>query len=362
MPAVLDLEKAVVEHRSSAHPARWLALDSCRGLAALAVLLFHYTVRFDEIYGHDARMRLFLSRGDLAVEFFFVLSGFVIFMTLRKVADRREFFVKRFARLMPVYWASVLTTYATVAVFGLPGREVHLGDAAINLTMFPTLVGVPMVDGVYWSLQVEVLFYVTVCLLLFPARLSFRRAAKVGAAGLMLLTFLHGLKALAPETPADKLAGTIEQIGLVYLPLFATGIMLYFYRVEGQKRALTWMGASVAVHAFATGMLEAACLFVFIGGFLFVLSPKGKWLAARPLVWLGSVSYALYAMHQNIGYVVIRGGYQAGLHPYVSILAAGAVSVGVAAVVTGVVEKRGRRWILSRFFPRDGLEAEKIAA
>ena len=85
---------------------RILALDSMRGLAALSVALFHYTYGFN----HGDTNYVF-HKGFLGVQFFFILSGFVIFMTVNKKPNLRSFVVGRFTRLYPAYWLSVVLTF-----------------------------------------------------------------------------------------------------------------------------------------------------------------------------------------------------------------------------------------------------------
>ncbi len=155
-------------------PKRILELDVLRGLAALAVVLFHYTTKYNELYGHDAALTLRCPNGIAGVFLFFIISGFVIFMTLERTKGTADFLVSRFSRLYPVFWASVVLTYVVVAVFGLPGAEVRPRDAALNLAMFHEWAGIPSVDGVYWTLAVELKFYLLMFAIFFAGLL--RRA------------------------------------------------------------------------------------------------------------------------------------------------------------------------------------------
>jgi len=103
-------------------PTRIRELDSLRGIAAFAVLLFHFT------YVNDAhRMAPFgLAAGKYGVELFFVISGFVIFMTLERSGSVRQFAVSRIARLFPAYWAAIFCT-ASVG-----GGSWHGGQSAAD--------------------------------------------------------------------------------------------------------------------------------------------------------------------------------------------------------------------------------------
>ena len=78
---------------------RLTELDSLRGIAAMAVVLFHYTTRFTELYGHTAPPVFSVPLGHLGVNLFFMISGFVIFMTLERTLTSRDFIISRFSRL-----------------------------------------------------------------------------------------------------------------------------------------------------------------------------------------------------------------------------------------------------------------------
>ena len=140
--------------------SRLVEIDALRGVAALAVVLFHYTARFDELFGHRPPPAISFSGGHYGVNLFFIISGFVIFMTLEKTSKPMDFVVSRFSRLFPAYWTAIVLTFLLTHLLGLPGKLVDLATAFGNLVMIHGLLfRIPHVDGVYWTLEVELLFY-----------------------------------------------------------------------------------------------------------------------------------------------------------------------------------------------------------
>lgn len=110
--------------------SRLLELDALRGLAALAVVLYHYFYRYNELYGHHGNFAVdWTYFGKLGVELFFMVSGFVIFMSLNRVNRPVDFLVSRFSRLYPTYWCALILTFTVVSIWGLPGREISTGHA-----------------------------------------------------------------------------------------------------------------------------------------------------------------------------------------------------------------------------------------
>ena len=89
---------------------RYRELDALRGLAAMLVVLFHYS------WGRPEN-RFEFSVGNTGVDLFFIISGFVIFMSLEKAENLRQFVGNRFARLYPAYWVCVILTYILMQLY-----------------------------------------------------------------------------------------------------------------------------------------------------------------------------------------------------------------------------------------------------
>ena len=147
-------------------------LDALRGLAAMAVVLFHFSTRFSELYPQAAPQAWSLSMGHLGVNLFFIISGFVIFMTIERTARPTDFVVSRVSRLYPAYWVAILLTFCITHALTLPGKTVPLTTALANGLMFHGFFRVPHVDGVYWTLEVELLFYALILALYVGGRLA----------------------------------------------------------------------------------------------------------------------------------------------------------------------------------------------
>lgn len=94
-------------------------LDALRGLAALAVVLYHYTTQYEKLFGHTGVLGWQFQYGSHGVHLFFMISGFVIFLTLDRVKKSRDFVISRFSRLFPAYWFAIMLTTIVVWTFGL---------------------------------------------------------------------------------------------------------------------------------------------------------------------------------------------------------------------------------------------------
>ncbi|MBI3950857.1 MAG: acyltransferase [Acidobacteria bacterium] len=330
---------------------RFLELDVLRGLAALAVVFYHYTTRFNEIYGHSENLWGDFPLGLYGVQLFFLISGFVIFMTLERTREALDFVVSRFSRLYPTYWTAMILTFVIVSLATLPGRQVSSGDALINLSMIQFLFEAPHVDPVYWTLSVELSFYV-IMLALYRAKLL-QRIEGI-AAGWLLLMILVAVGENHFGISVPQRARVI--LLLDYADLFTAGMMFYMLMKQGRsmKRYLILASCLLVQWVVSSWQLTLIVTFFFI---VFYLAIKGRlsFIVWRPLVFLGTISYALYLVHQNIGYVIIRALYRQGINPNASIAIAIIVSLCLASAVTFLIEKPALQAIrtgYAKFRPR----------
>jgi peptidoglycan/LPS O-acetylase OafA/YrhL len=339
--------------KSPAKPAhRLLELDALRGLAAVAVMLFHYTYGYDKYIAARPDLPFHVLYGDRGVYLFFVLSGFVISWTLARTRTASDFVVGRFSRLYPAFWAAVPLTYFIVAASDLTQLQVSPRDALLNLTMIPNMLGVASVDGAYWSLQVELCFYATVLTLWLTG--AWRRPLAVLAAWLAVAT-CWGLVLqlnLLPEGPVTGLATKLSTAAnLKFISLFGIGICFYQWRERGRASAAIWtlLAACLAVECLLKGWQECLITTGMAIGFYAVVNGWLPFLSARPLVFLGGLSYTFYLVHQNIGYVIIAQCEALGLNVWAGISVAAVASILLAMGISYGVERPAMSWIRTRY-------------
>lgn len=308
-------------------------VDALRGLAAIAVLLFHYSTRISQLYGEQAAFSVAFPHGDLGVNLFFIISGFVIFMTLNATNRPMDFVVGRFSRLFPTYWAAIAVTFTVTAALGLPGRTVSAFEALANFVMIHGLFGVRHVDGVYWTLEVELLFY-AMMLVLFAVGLLHR-------VHLVLLGLL-ALAALATAAGGPPVPGVVKRLLILdHLAWFVLGICVHLHtrprQADDRARSL-WLGVSALVTiGLAHGSLAVVALVLTLTVWA-AASGSLPFLRFSPLVWLGAVSYPLYLIHQNVGYSLILAIQRSGIDRDVAALGATLASLCIAGALHRAVE------------------------
>jgi peptidoglycan/LPS O-acetylase OafA/YrhL len=334
--------------------SRFVQLDALRGIAVLMVVLFHFTTRFGELYGHPSDVPFSFYFGQYGVDLFFIVSGYVIFMTVKSGIGWQDFLVSRFARLFPAYWVAVLVSACAVTVFALPDRQVLPLDVLINLSMLQEWFAVPHVDGVYWTLSLELSFYLLVlvmlCLNLLP-RVSWLALLWLG--GMVSVRLAQNYLGLTVPP------GIKTTFLLLYGHWFVAGMM--FYAIHNRKAdplvAVNLLGV-MAVEFLLAGPIAAFRCSLFL--LLFFAATKrvavlDSLLSARPLVYLGTISYSVYLLHQNIGYIVMRAAYDDGLSPAIAISLACLISLVLAICLNALVENPARAYLRKLWLRRSAV-------
>ena len=289
-------------------------------------------VRYDVNFGHLESVPVAWSHyGQYGVHLFFIISGFVIFWTLNRTKTPFDFIVSRFSRLYPVYWVSIFITVLFVVFFELPDRVPTLSQVLVNLTMLQAFVKVQSVDGVYWTLAVELIFYAIMFAIFMAKQLP--RITLI-LMGLVIISIVSlGIQNLLPIW--------IRQVLILdYISLFSLGVMLHksLNKQLCIKDIILILLSIVNVFVVYNYQIGSLITTIFI---LILAATHGffPFLRIKLFSYFGAISYSLYLIHQYVGFSIILKGYSMGLNPYVSIFIALLISILIASLLTFYVEK-----------------------
>lgn len=335
----------VEQSAASPRPARLQGLDGLRGVAALAVVTYHYLYHAPEIYPQLGTPVWWARVGVEGVRLFFVISGFVIFMSLTG-STLRVFAIRRFIRLYPIYWVAAALTFTVVAIVGLPGGEVGGWDALVNITMIHRYVGVPSIEPAYWTLAIELAFYVQ-CAALW--RLGLLTSRRLPVTLFAWFAAALAVDLLIGDRPTDSIAWIWQQVASS-LPVFMLGICaLQFYRGERDRRLYAFVAVVLAVYAVhhpvlaVSGAASTALLLLVLR---FPRVPS--W---RPLLIVGEASYVLYLIHQNLGFVFMRALHSVGLGQAAVTALTFLAAIALAVAITYMIERPLRGYLTVRLLP-----------
>ncbi|GAB4537729.1 MAG: acyltransferase [Anaerolineales bacterium] len=290
-------------------------IDLLRFFAALTVVFYHYSFRGyaadDMTTMYYPLLARFAKYGYLGVNLFFIISGFVILMTASE-GSVRKFIASRMARLYPAFWVACTLTFLVTLALGGERYSATFNQYLVNMTMLSEFFQVPPIDGAYWSLFVEIKFYLLVAALLFLRQI--RHAEKifiVWLAASLVLEFIYSdgylYYWLAVSFSAYFIAGAMYYLiwskGLsvtrIVVLLISWGLALYqaygdaAYRIKRYKTAMNQMVVAEIVTLFFVVMLLVALKKTWGLG-------KFKWQA------LGALTYPLYLIHQHIGFMIFN--------------------------------------------------------
>lgn len=309
---------------SRARP-RFLFIDALRGLAALAVVGFHAR-EGHHIAGLDPLLplplRKLLEHGNTGVAMFFVISGFAIANTMvyKRVTPGYvgRFLARRSVRLDPPYWASIaLAILVGIASARLvSGKVYHLPswtDILVHLAYLPELLQRPAISDVYWTLCLEIQFYLSFALLLaLVTALGGRLGRERALSGVLWPAALFS-NLWAFDLAPFRVPGLFVDFWF----LFLLGVLIWraVIRAEDGEYRDTLVAvfelSLLATRGIALGdvpilVAVATGLLVLIAG----LSGKLQtWLASRPFQFLGVISYSLYLTHNQLTGALFRGGF-----------------------------------------------------
>ena len=339
------------DDKGSSHGgARLAILEPMRGIAALWVFAFHY--HFSESFqGAFPRLHQLLKVGDLGVPMFFVISGYCITASARSSIRNNEplnrFLYRRMRRIYPPFWCSLavvaaipfvieaLSSIKTGRYVPPPTENLNYGYMRYGLLdwlmvgslgqVFRPIANAENLQGkftsinaVYWTLAIEVQFYLTTALALTARRKFYWIMLTVTAVSIPCLLIRSSYT---------------WGIFLPYWPMFAIGVCLHWsfeqgFRLSKFQKVVMPLACVVApglVIAFATHILRAGTigwLWFALGFGLFLIVVEGidrrlgedrqrnrnkaTRLAFGLLVTLGAMSYSLYLVHGRLQFLVMQ--------------------------------------------------------
>jgi peptidoglycan/LPS O-acetylase OafA/YrhL len=320
-------------------------LDAIRGLAALAVFVQHAGEMISPAFSHWCHD--YFDVGNFGVAAFFLVSGMIIPASFDRYQSVARFWRGRFWRLYPLYWVNLFivlalgyagVTYLPPLFFTRPWLT-----SLANATMLHEFLGLPNANGAYWTLTVEMVFYV-LCSLLFLTRWLSRPilVCLVMAVGLFAINVIADV-AFHRSIPTGHAS-------MIVTAFFGTVV---YRHMEGRiSRAQMLSVLAIVAIVIAHGMWErftvhatpvqqkvgnlAAMLnswtLAYVMFFAF-FALRGRHLPS-PLIGLGKITYSLYLMHGLVIQLVPK------FHPdLLWVAVAGVVSIAVSSVTYTWIER-----------------------
>ncbi|OGQ55110.1 MAG: glycosyl transferase family 2, partial [Deltaproteobacteria bacterium RIFCSPLOWO2_02_FULL_53_8] len=320
--------------------------DLLRFLFAFVVFLVHTYV----LSGAEALSVLSrLLSSEIAVKSFFVVSGFLIFMSYENSRDIKSYFVKRARRIYPAYFAIVIICAVLGSVFSVSTWGDYFSPQVVkyvsaNLLFLnflqPNLPGLfesnslQAVNGALWTLKIEVMFYLFVPL----AVIAFRKLGRMPVlVTLYICSVIYSvvMEGLARKTGSSFYLELQRQLP-GQLAFFIAGAAGYYYFQYLAKYAAWLVVAAVAAFALQAGLpwaaIQPAALGVLVVYFACVMPCLGNFGK------YGDFSYGIYIIHFPILQTLIAYGWFKE-SPWAMLVVAGSLVMTVAFLLWHFIEK-----------------------
>ena len=292
---------------------RFYEIDFLRFVAAGAVVLFHYMFRGHVEGGYSpvsyAPFDQYAQYGYLGVHLFFMISGFVILLTAMK-REATQFVISRIVRLYPAFWAGLSFTALMIVFFGGDLFSISFSQYLSNLSMVDGYLGVEPVDGVYWTLLVEIKFYALIFVILL-----FKRIEKI----YWFLVVWVAILVIGDVTPLPNFAKFF--LFPEWAPYFVSGALFYLIKLNGAKAhyiALIMVSFGLSLHRMTGEALMASeyygtsfnasitmtIITLFYVVFALIIFNKLTFFRSPWVLKVGVLTYPLYLIHQNVGYIL----------------------------------------------------------
>ena len=341
-------------------------IDTLRAIAALLVVWLHSVQAFGRVNPATGRNWYIdtvasVDIGHVGVVVFFLISGFVIPFSIKRDAraPARAFLVKRFFRIFPAYWLSV--PLAAGAIWWLWKQPFGGRELAWNFTLLQGALGYRNAEGVYWTLPVELVYYV-VCTALLLTRSLFdaRRVAIVSAVlfvvyAMLVPTFARPGARLDYDGAQWFLNLSIMLWGTLYRSHVDARAALR--KLDGIANVLFWTllaGYVVVLPLLAwktsTAYMQNSLWTYVIGFAIFLVGTRLVRIETRVTDWLGRISYSIYLFHvivfMTLQWWLLRLPASSvwRTQPFWMYVAAGLIVVlAIATLTYTLVEKPGMR-------------------
>lgn len=269
----------------------------------------------------------------IAVPGFFIISGFLIFMSYENSSSCKEYLIKRLRRLYPAYFFVVIA--CAIGLFFVsnfsPRRYffnvIWFKYVIVNLCFLnsiqPNLPGafanntVNVVNGSLWTIKIEVMFYLLVPLLFYLLKRSRKKIILIIVIYLISYIYCESLTLMAKSSGHSFLLELARQLP-GQLTYFISGAALYYYFDFFKRRALILLSFAIFLQIISSylnvNFLYPACLAVFVLSFAF-LTPYINFFRKN-----GDFSYGIYIFHFPIIQVFIQYKVFETVNPYLAII------------------------------------------
>lgn len=364
------------------HKERILFIHQLRAIATIMVMLWHLTIMFwysnetisvyynlkpivggsgnlSMIYTSiiSALMNLGLDFGRFGVAIFFLISGYIIPYSIKEnlsIKNKLLFLIKRILRIWPTYVCGFTISFIALYAYSKFHSEEFMytiKDYFIQISLLRDFFWKTSIDGISWTLEVELKFYIFIFILLLFNRLYSKKIIILSSIGMTIFNILFFANAqnLLMNNLRLYQIGSVVSDSFIYIIFTLFGLAIY--NLSNRKWNIREMAVvfQVLLIAFVISILNSAnnnvirnflvnyfsALILFVN-FYFLRNHIRNSLF---LNFFAEKSFAIYLIHGTIGYVMLSTLYEKGINVHMSILGVISLVLCLASLFNRYVEK-----------------------
>ena len=328
-------------------------IDYIKACMAILIILYHYTTRYAEMLEKNPFPIRISNGGTVGVAIFFTISAIYSMQGVEKEHNVNlvRYMFGKVLRLYPAYFASIIIIFAVTSIYKVPMLSISWKSFLANLFLIQRFCGIDAVDGAHWYIAFLLVMYFWLWVIYNTS--AYKRFETyliwIAVSTLFSMDFFEPFGVSLPIIFGTKFNALMNIITLErYSSYVIIGIMLFFLSEKMERKWIFIIGICFVKTTIYVGTLNATVIFLLV--LLVFFSYIGKLHISKIYVldYIGSISYALYLIHQNIGYAILDAFDKAGISQEWSIIVPIIVATALATAITYLVEKPIYEYVKAR--------------
>ncbi len=282
-------------------------IEGLRAMGVMMIVLFHYIYRFNELYGDASAFSVLSQWGTIGVGLFFMISGYFMFGGSHKANETLlQYYKRKVGRLYTPYLPAIIVIFLVTSVAKLPGRTTAVFDALLNVVLINGFIGTPYVDTAHWYLTYLIAFIVIAGIVKYS---KIKETYAIPVWILFSYIIRVPIGRLGMPSAVEHFLHVISGGGNLYP--FILGVVICELKAKKEKslleKGVLLLSATFSIYNIMVLYNKVAAWWIIVFALVFILCIDGKlnFFSCDFLQKIAGISYPLYLIHQNIGYVII---------------------------------------------------------
>ncbi|MEY7909269.1 acyltransferase family protein, partial [Citrobacter cronae] len=337
--------------------------NTIRGVASVIVMLAHYIISFSAFSGgygglppidggvftNTAEILGFgmasFSYGAFGVALFFLVSGFVIPLSLTKLTKQKfgilAFAISRILRIWPVYIVgfciSLIFRWFSFHNSNMLDDYTIL-DVLSHITLFRDWIGGIPLDGVAWTLEIEIKFYLISAIFAYATVNGKQYITLFSISMAFICYYLKN----NPESYFLLPISFLNCFQFIVFMTIGTNLFLLYSGVISRNKATIWIAASLVSFIYVAQTENKVGYIIAFLVFLSCYIGRDSFTGGKITSFFAKISYPMYVVHALFGYVTMWYMISIGINQYIALIIQVAITIYISYLIHKYVEVKSQ--------------------